>query len=633
MNLTKNDWIIDIETTLDHKKIRLAGVHNPCQEITWCTGDKDNFHTILENIRKEPKQKLWFWNGARFDVPVLEEVWNSDLEGFILQDGMHLAQIFDHACKRKALDYFSQRFFNEGKIDIEPYTYDTIPIDKLEEYLHRDLEITGKVIDKMLSSRRIDLDKITRTLQLEFRVAYLCEKQVKKGVYFDREQAYRTLGDIVSEMKKLEESVSARLPEWQLPKSKIVQVPKVQFKKDGSTTVAIQNYAKKLGMAICLNKEGYYLLDDTGTEYPLPIKGPLVTTEKLTLANTNGIKEWLLTLGWKPTEWNSNPKGERTGPRLTLRDSGDPCPNLTKMGYTFVEEYAQWLTLRHRKNLLNSDNGAGWLNYLSDHKTDFLPSDADTMGANTGRWTHRIIANVPRPTSVYGEEIRSMFCSREHLVWVGWDASALEARVEAHYCYKFDKAYAKELCEGDVHRRNLDLIPSLKTRDNAKKFKYAITYGAQPAKLARTFGWTKAEATEIYNEFWRQNEALATVKRSLVEEWKASGRKCITGLDGRPISTRSEHSLLNALFQSAGAIIMKYAMVIADKSIHREYSETEAYGLIRYHDEEVWEASPSVAIEVADLGKKSIPAAGTYLGLNVPLEAEVKIGDNWAEVH
>ena len=47
-------------------------------------------------------------------------------------------------------------------------------------------------------------------------------------------------------------------------------------------------------------------------------------------------------------------------------------------------------------------------------------------------------ANIPRGTSIYGKNMRSMFGCGEGLVQLGFDFASLEARVEGHYILPFE---------------------------------------------------------------------------------------------------------------------------------------------------------------------------------------------------
>ena len=638
---------LDLETRTDFETIRLtgvkyAGVETDMKCVVYAM--RSIFETV--DLLADLKGKtVLTWNGARFDLPLLRHKGFTSLD-FRHTDVMQLFKIVFHDEKKFSLEYWGNKVFKKGKV--EGIDYDNSDLSDLMVYLDRDLDLTLSLFNWIIKQPRfkaMKIENIERALKMEERVAQLVSEQVRKRVLVDKLLGYRTLHSICEEMKEIEEDLAKELPVVNIPPNKLDHPPKIQFKKDGEPSAVLLKYLDRHGFGASYNssvKQWRAVSRTSRFNITLPLTAPLTTQMKLEPKHQAQIKEYLLDrLGWFPTEYNVRKQSDgtykETSPRLTLKESGEPCPNLDKIKVTWVADLALWLKLRNRKNVLQSDNGTGWLPLASDYNRVYseysIPSDADTLGANTARWTHKVIANVPRPKSFMGTEMRSMLCAREDKVWVGWDASALEARVEAHYTHPLDPMYANELVDGDVHQRNLEKLPAVGDRDGAKKFKYAVTYGAKAPKLARTFDWTPFEAETVFNDFWKGNAALRQLRDNLEEHWMRNDKKFIMGLDGRIILTRSKHSLLNALFQSAGAIIMKYAMVVASNKIKSEFSEEEAYGLIRYHDEEVWECNPEHAQRIAEIGVASIVAAGKYLGLRVPLAGEAKIGNNWAEVH
>ena len=623
----------------DYHTIRLFGLRSPYSSRNYIYDDHAGFEQCIRDIRERAEENnvipvLLTWNGARFDIPLLKRQYH-DLSGFVFIDVMQMAQMYDHSFKKKSLDAWADKM-GVGRKSHPNIDYDNAPISELSDYLANDLEITEGVFNALCDNRIGTLnDNCFSALRIEHKAAELCEEQVRRRVAFDMEKAQKLHEKIVHRMEEIEHELAKVLPVRPLPKSKIDYPPKVQFKKDGTPSAALQRFAirNQISLVRVLSDNSWHALNKGGATIPLPIKLPLKVQERIKPSNMAEIKKWLLEEGWVPTEWNMK-EGKRTTPRLTLKGNGEPDPALDGMGVTWMGMYKEWLVARSRKNVLHSDKGTGWIPLAAHYLPPCLPSDGDTMGANTSRWTHKIIANVPRVTSDYGHEMRELFKARPGLYMVGWDASALEARVEGHYCFPYDADYAKELCEGDVHTRNLTAIPSLGDRDNAKTFKYAITYGAQAPRLASYFGWDRDTAQGYFDAFWEANEALKEVRDRTIWEWKNTGERFILGLDGRPIHTRSKHSLLNARFQSAGAIIMKYAMLIAHASISERSDKFSAHGLIRYHDEEQWEVEGAYGAQlVGQLGADSIVKAGKVLKLNVPLDAEYKIGRNWAETH
>lgn len=635
-----NYVVIDIETTMDHKTIRLAGMYVASLDSSFIAEDSITFESYCR-LYIDKDTVIYTWNGARFDFRILKDVWGIDLydKGKHI-DGMLLAKMLFPDWYKYSLDSAAKTLgvaSEKGHID----DYDTAPIAELSTYLLLDLQVTRQCCDVMLKRHAMpcfrSLESFESAIQLENKVAELCEEQCQVGVRFDIIKAKFILETIETRMEEIEREVEPHLPMWPIPSSKLHNPPKIQFKIDGSPSLLIKNYAAKYGYSL-LREDGSVYAGKPGIamRYKLPLTRPLVTEEKLTLSNQTALKSWLQSIGWKPTEWNvkkdSSGKYVETSPRLTLKDTKEPCPDLKRLGVSWIDLVSEWLMLRSRHNVIESSNGTGWLNSLTEEGggVSTVKPDADTLGANTARWTHKGVANIPRVSSPYGKELRSLFCARPGKVWVGWDASSLEACMEAHYTYPIDKEYSKELMEGDPHTKNLSLIGPLKDRDHAKTFKYGITYGAQAAKVASILGVSEEEGKYWFDKFWEGNMALRKLKQELEEVADSEG--WIPALDGRKIKSRSKHSRLNALFQSAGAITMKYAMFIADMEIKKRYPG-KAVGLIRYHDEEIWECDPDIAKEVGAIGVASIKAAGKYLKLNVPLDAEYKIGLNWAQVH
>lgn len=628
-NFLDSCYIVDIETKSDFKTWRMGGIRKADGSRVWTYQSKSVFRDALLSLTEWAT--VVTWNGSRFDIPYFGAF--SKQFKFRHIDLMQLYKMLYFNERKFSLDHWAQKLLGVGKI--EGIDYDNSPDDELEKYLERDLEITGKLLVSACAAAKGRGEELDKPLQLEDRVAQIVQEQVDRRVNFDLPLAMATHNALQERMDDLEEELEKELPIVPIPSHRLKHPPKKQFKADGSPSHSLKTYLGKYGYAInydTINQR--YTATNGLTDLKLPIVHPIETMMHLHPANQGDIKDHLLRQGWEPTEWNVSAKTkDKTSPRLTLKETGEPCPNLVSMGFTYIPLLSEWLQARNRKNVLLSDNGTGWITEAKKAQYGFsIPSDADTMGANTYRFTHKKIANVPRPTSYCGKEFRQLFRARQGMKLVGWDASALEARVEGHYTHYLDKDYAEELCNGDVHQRNLDLIPELGDRDGAKKFKYAVTYGASYQKIARTFGWSDSQAQIVFDDFWENNPALSSLRNNILRHKQARGDCTIRGIDGRPVHVRSDHSLVNALFQSAGAIIMKYAMLIAHNQIKAEFGD-EAHGLIRYHDEEVWECLPEHAERVAEIGAASIVAAGKYLGLNVPLEAEAKIGDTWYDVH
>ena len=166
-------------------------------------------------------------------------------------------------------------------------------------------------------------------------------------------------------------------------------------------------------------------------------------------------------------------------------------------------------------------------------------------------------------------------------------------------------------------------------RPLCKNGQYALQYNCQPPRFAATIRVDKATGDKYYAEWWRRNEPLNRLKQAVTAKWKQQGY--LVSLDGVRMKCRSEHSLLNTLMQSAGAILMKESMCLMDAWITEQ--ELDSFQVISMHDEEEHSCPPNIAETIRELGCKSIVQAGENFNLNVPLAAEGKIGMTWAEVH
>lgn len=179
-----------------------------------------------------------------------------------------------------------------------------------------------------------------------------------------------------------------------------------------------------------------------------------------------------------------------TSPKLTIGLEKEICPNLVSLGEkaSFAKDVVHYYTYRHRKNSIAG--GADDLEEDEEPNTGFLsciredgriPTPADILGANTGRYRHKIVCNIPRVTSLYGEEMRKLFGAGKGLYQLGFDFASLEARVMGHYVIgSKDKPYTDgvELAEALVAKKPADLhsLNSKKLgipRDAAKSVSYA----------------------------------------------------------------------------------------------------------------------------------------------------------------
>ena len=321
------------------------------------------------------------------------------------------------------------------------------------------------------------------------------------------------------------------------------------------------------------------------------------------------IGERLIEKGWKPSRYTE------TGQPIV--DEG------TLDGVDIPEAKAinEFLMLQKRVAQIES-----WLKAVgSDGR---VHGKVITNGAVTGRMTHMSpnMAQVPNSGSPYGEDCRDLWIVEKGYKLVGIDASGLELRMLAHYMK--DDAYTSEVVSGDIHKAN-QKAAGLETRNQAKTFIYAFLYGAGDAKIGTVVGAGAKEGKELKSRFLKNTPSLEKLREDVSEI--AANKGSLPGLDGRRVQVRSDHAALNTLLQSAGAIVMKQALVLLNDELRR--AKINYKFVANVHDEWQIEVEQARAEEAGKLGVLAIEKAGKVLNMRCPLAGEYKVGNSWKETH
>lgn len=318
------------------------------------------------------------------------------------------------------------------------------------------------------------------------------------------------------------------------------------------------------------------------------------------------------------------------------------------------------LTYAHRRALIR-----GLISLVRDDGR--IPAEANTIGTPTMRMKHSKVVNVPKAAKqiIFGKQCRSLFTAgyldpgdwpsnprgfvfariddkgRKHRSYVpphrrallGYDGAGLELRMLAHYIN--DPEYTRQVIEGDIHSYNQQLA-GLPTRDDAKTFIYAFIYGGGDAKLGEIVGGGAKEGAELRARFLESCPKLQELIEATKEEAERNGY--VIGLDGRKLKMRRDgngrvmtHKALNTKLQGAGAVVMKYAMVILDEQIREK--NLDALKVIDMHDEAQYDTHPRDVQETAGLMSDCVRVAGEFLNLNCPLASDAIVGFSWAETH
>ena len=441
---------------------------------------------------------------------------------------------------------------------------------------------------------------IQQALDNESKVRQIITQQEINGVNFNKEKAE----GYISELSKRKDTLYGKIrPHLKLEVITPYTVPVSRpYLKNGTHSSGVLNWFR----------------DDVPD-----IGGPFTRCEfnEPDLGSRKKLIAQLESLGWSPRAFT-----EKGNPKLTV--DGQPCPSLMDIDSEIGQDIAHWYIYNHRQSQIQ-----GWIDKLRDDGK--LTAEAITIGTPTYRFRHKTVVNVPKasPDVVFGTEMRSLFIPSDGYVIVGHDASGLELRMLAHYMN--DPDYIEELLSGDIHTAN-QKAAGLPTRDDAKTFIYALNYGAGNAKIGSIIGAGAPQRASSKRKFLKATPAL---KRLIDGVREAGMRGYLIGLDKRRVRLRRDkitnavqiHKAPNTLLQTAGALVMKYSMVILDQWI-REF-ELSSRKVIDMHDEGQYEVLPQDAELHGMLACYSIVEAGRQLGLRLPLAGEYKIGESWATTH
>jgi len=362
------------------------------------------------------------------------------------------------------------------------------------------------------------------------------------------------------------------------------------------------------------------------------VAGPFtpINYYQIQLSQHAKVAERLIQLGWEPSQYT-----DKGAPKL--KPDGEPCPNLEKIYPELGKNLRQYSLCSHRRGQIE-----GWIGACRDDGR--IPAGANPNGTNTGRMTHRVVANVPKASEdvYFGNEMRSLFTHRgKGYKLVGFDAEGLELRIAAHYINS--DAFTDALINGDKskgtdpHTRVLDACRpcGVETRDEAKSCVYSTVYGASDSKVASILNLSKANGKKIIEAVESVFPGISTLKPKVE---RASAKGYLIGLDGRKIWMRRDdkgklmkHKALNYLFQSGGGIAMKVVLCFLDSYIQKDGADVTFVGNI--HDEVQAEVAEEWIGWYNSSVDRAFKEATKFLKLRCPLAGEVKVGETWADTH
>ncbi|WP_459904686.1 DNA polymerase I [Caballeronia sp. HLA56] len=296
------------------------------------------------------------------------------------------------------------------------------------------------------------------------------------------------------------------------------------------------------------------------------------------------------------------------------------------------------------------------LSKLKSTYTDKLPR---MVNASTGRVhtnyaqavavTGRLSSNEPNLQNIpvrtgEGRRIREAFIAPPGCKIVSADYSQIELRIMAHI--SGDESLLRAFKEGeDVHRATASEVfgvtpieVSNDQRRIAKVINFGLIYGMSSFGLASNLGITRDAAKLYIDRYFARYPGVAdymertrvTAKMNGYVETVFGRRLWLPEINGGsgPRRQAAERAAINAPMQGTAADLIKLSMIAVQDWI--EATNIHAKMIMQVHDELVLEVPEEELPEV----RKRLPELMCGVAkLNVPLVAEVGVGNNWEEAH
>ncbi len=293
------------------------------------------------------------------------------------------------------------------------------------------------------------------------------------------------------------------------------------------------------------------------------------------------------------------------------------------------------------------------LDKLKSVYTDALPHQIAADGrihcqlnqtvAATGRLSSSEpnLQNIPIRSEL-GRRIRRAFVAEKGCKIISADYSQLELRLLAHITQ--DPVMLDAFQRGeDIHNRTARLVFHAETDEELKEARrfakivnFAIAYAIEPWGLSQRVGISREEAKKVIKDYFETYKGVRRYMDEVPVRAREHGYvrsiygriRPLQGINDRNANIRkaAEREAINMPIQGTASDIVKIAMLHVEEAFRREH--LEARMLMQVHDELLIEAPESEVEQTAKVLKHEMETA---VQLDIPLIADVGIGDNWMD--
>jgi DNA polymerase-1 len=310
---------------------------------------------------------------------------------------------------------------------------------------------------------------------------------------------------------------------------------------------------------------------------------------------------------------------------------------LSQLSFPLAEIYCQWKKLSKQITTY----GEAFLKHVEPD------GRIRTNYNNTVTKTGRLSSSAPNTQNIpskgeLGDTTRKLFIAPPGYKLIGVDVSAFQVRILAHYLSYVDDPSAYLLANefnnnnnADPHQKIADLCGV--TRSAAKTVLFGNIFGQESKSLSKKLKLSEEETQEIINRIKSNFPAIDKLRVAL---WQtcANDKGLIHDLFGHAmyypeILSKREYDVAKAKRQSFNAIIQgteASIMKIISNALLPYCRDGRVKMVLHVHDEIVFECLESLVPEFSTVLRNVFTRR--YLS-RVILDCNVKIGNNWYEVH
>jgi len=254
------------------------------------------------------------------------------------------------------------------------------------------------------------------------------------------------------------------------------------------------------------------------------------------------------------------------------------------------------------------------------------------------------LQNIPIRTPK-GREIRKAFIPRsEEYTLLAADYSQIELRIVASLAK--DEGMIEAFKSGrDIHSTTASKVFNVPLeevdrdmRRKAKEVNFGLIYGISAFGLAQNIGISRTEAQQIITAYFNEFPGVKSYMDAQVNkareftyvETVLGRRRYLRDIHSKNMTVRghAERNAINAPIQGSAADMIKVAMINIHKWMKQENMKSKM--IMQVHDELVFDVHKSEL----EIMKTKIPELMMgAVELDVPMEVEVGVGENWLIAH